>query len=84
MKLGEYLATGNPIVASNIPAHTYWLKEAPISFFEAGDHFSLSEKISESLSAEHQKIESAARRARGEEFSLDTRIRKILSMVDFY
>ena len=81
MKLGEYLATGNPMVVSDIPAHRYWLTNVDVNFFEAGNHLSLSQNISQALSAQHKKIQATSRRSRGEDFSLTSRIQKVLSLM---
>lgn len=45
VKLGEYLATGVPIVASDIPALTRVLAEPTVRFFRADDAASLAQAI---------------------------------------
>lgn len=51
VKLGEYLATGVPIVASNIPALTRVLEEPMVRFFQADDALSLASAIETCLSS---------------------------------
>lgn len=81
MKLGEYLATGNPIVASDIPAHKYWLQDVPVNFFVAGDHAALAHEISKVLQARHKANDAKSRRRAAENFSLENRIRKIMEII---
>lgn len=80
MKLGEYLATGNPIVLSDISAHRYWIGNTPVTLFGPGDGDSLAQSISNVLEKSHSSRDAFKRRELAEDFSLQTRISKILDM----
>lgn len=45
VKLGEYLASGTPIVASRIPALEYWLRNGEVCFVDPDNAVALSEGI---------------------------------------
>ncbi|MEQ9299469.1 MAG: glycosyltransferase family 4 protein [Cyclobacteriaceae bacterium] len=47
IKLAEYLASGTPVISSNIPALRDWLSEEQTLFFEADNPRSLANSISE-------------------------------------
>lgn len=45
VKLGEYLASGTPVVASRIPALEYWLRRDEVRFFTPDDADALAAEI---------------------------------------
>lgn len=49
VKLGEYLASGRPVVASDIPALRDWVDEPAVCWFRADDGASLAEAVSTTL-----------------------------------
>lgn len=63
VKLGEYLASGTPIVASSIPALRDWVDESVVTWFEADDASSLACAIGRVLSRriDRRRVEAALR-----------------------
>ncbi|NIA69075.1 glycosyltransferase family 4 protein [Pelagibius litoralis] len=59
VKLGEYLASGTPVVATRIPALEYWLAEDEVVFVEPDDPASLVRGI-ETLLRDAEKTQSVA------------------------
>jgi len=49
VKLGEYLATGKPIIASDIPGVRRWADESALRFFRASDAESLAAAVAAAL-----------------------------------
>ena len=45
VKLGEYLASTRPVIASDIPALRYWLTDQEAAFFRADDPESLAQTV---------------------------------------
>lgn len=63
VKLGEYLASGSPIVCSDIPALRDWVNDSTVSFFEPDNPLALSNAIEQTLSmhpVERDRMREAA------------------------
>lgn len=66
VKLGEYLASGTPIVATRIPALEHWLKDGEVRFVEPDNAFALVdgiEKVLQSPTGAKEMVESGLRLA---------------------
>jgi glycosyltransferase involved in cell wall biosynthesis len=85
IKLFEYMASGRPIIASNLPSMREILNDTNAVLFTAGDAKELSSAIL-SLLADNRKKESCARSARAdvEEFSWTNRAKRIMDTIDFH
>jgi glycosyltransferase involved in cell wall biosynthesis len=49
LKLGEYLASGTPVVATSIPALRYWLTDEEVEFVEPDDAEAMAKSIMDVL-----------------------------------
>ncbi len=80
VKLGEYLAAGPPIVASDIPALRDWVDERVVRWFEPDSPRSLADTIERAIS--ESAVQRGQRRELGERlaqrFSYPNRARSIL------
>ncbi len=83
MKLGEYLASGTPVIASEIPALRHWLDESTVRFFRPDDAGSLAEAIAEAL---RDAAGSSSRASHGlrwaEDQSFGARAKRILAHLE--
>lgn len=79
VKLGEYLASGTPIVASRIPALTDWLTDEQVRFVEPDDGSALNAGIQALLAdrAHGRRLAERATRA-AESLSYENRAARIL------
>lgn len=80
VKLGEYLASGTPIIASDIPGLKSWVAEPAVRWFVAGDPVSLSDQLRR-LGAASDADRTAARiaaRETAERFCYPRRAEQIL------
>lgn len=80
VKLGEYLASERPIVASRIPGLTTWVNQPAVRWFEPGNDQDLAQAIRDSLSesARDKETRTAAARARARELSYASRAQSML------
>jgi glycosyltransferase involved in cell wall biosynthesis len=82
VKLGEYLASGPPIVASDIPGLRTWVAEPAVTWFRASDPSSLVSSVRAVFrmsAAEHEARRQAASRL-AERFSYTQRARQLLAL----
>ncbi|OGV49408.1 MAG: hypothetical protein A2X49_00595 [Lentisphaerae bacterium GWF2_52_8] len=80
MKLGEYMASGVPIVASDIEALKSWLSGEDAFFFEADKPDSLAKALRQVLSDTEAAARCAEKTlARVKDFSCEARARRILA-----
>lgn len=84
VKLGEYLASERPIVASRIAGLTHWVSEPAVRWFEPDEHESLNQAVDRALaeSPGERSIRIAAARARATELSYPCRARAMLDAAD--
>lgn len=83
VKMGEYLASGVPIIASGIPALRDFLTHDEVMFVRPDDPFDLARAVKAILvspGAKEKMIKAARRRA--EELSYNHRARKVLRHVN--
>lgn len=73
VKLGEYLASGNPVVATRIPALEYWLRNDEVLFVPPDDGNALASGIRHLLENIKHAVEIANR---GSRFALNLSYRK--------
>jgi len=79
VKLGEYLASGTPVVATSIPALKDWLTDKVVKFVPPDDPQALAESIKALLdSPDYCKSISRSAKARAADFSITERVGKIL------
>jgi glycosyltransferase involved in cell wall biosynthesis len=83
VKLGEYLASGKPVVASRIPGLTTWVQEPAVRWFRPDDAADLARAIGEALSeSERTRVARiAAATELAERFSYPRRADAILEAV---
>ena len=82
MKLFEYMASGRPIVASDVPALREVLDESSAFFFKPDDEKSLANTIQEVLSKYSQALEVANKaKLDVQNYSWDKRAEKILKFL---
>jgi len=79
VKLGEYLASGVPIVASAIPALRDWVDESVVTWFEPDDAGSLATALESVLRAGPDEAGRARRAALAREFSYERRASTLLA-----
>lgn len=81
MKLGEYLASSTPVVATRIPALQYWLKETEVKFVQPDDPVSMANGLRAVLNDQHY-AESLKRNgcALAQSLSYEVRCKKILDL----
>ncbi|MEI7657639.1 MAG: glycosyltransferase family 4 protein [Phycisphaerae bacterium] len=84
VKLGEYLASGTPVVASGIRALRRWVKDDHVRWFTPDDASSMVEAVRAAL---RESPEAAARRAAAcaalaRTYSYSTRATRILATLD--
>lgn len=82
VKLGEYLASGRPIVASDIPGLKSWASEPAVRWFRASDPADLVRNVQASVTmtlSDHLMQRMAASRL-AERFSYMHRARRMLSL----
>lgn len=81
VKLGEYLASGTPIVASDIPALRDWIEEAGVvEWFEPDDGASLAAAIRRALEGRCRQERRARAHALASRFSYANRAAALLAM----
>ena len=78
VKLGEYLASERPIVATDIPALRHWLSEDEVRFCPPDDGAALAQAVRAILA---QPPDPAKARAKAESFSYANRAKALLSRV---
>lgn len=80
VKLGEYLASERPIVASHIPGLTSWVQEPAVRWFKPGDDADLAHAILASLNepATASHARTLAARNRAKELSYSARAQSML------
>jgi glycosyltransferase involved in cell wall biosynthesis len=79
VKLGEYLASGTPVVATRIPALQYWLAEDEVVFVEPDDPQSLVRGIEALLrDAERARAVAGAGARAAEKLSYQARCQRII------
>jgi glycosyltransferase involved in cell wall biosynthesis len=81
VKLGEYLAAGPMIIASDIPGLRAWVSEPEVRWFRAGDAAGLAGGLDAAVaeSLEHRASRRVAARARAEMYCYPARARAILA-----
>lgn len=81
VKLSEYLATGKPIVAANVPGVARWVDEDVVHFFRPDDARSLAEAVRTALGQSDDAASRRSRRARllADRYSYTNRATQILS-----
>jgi len=81
VKLGEYLASERPIVASRIPGLTSWVDEPAVRWFAPGNDDDLARAIHASLdeSPQHSAFRSVAARTRAKQLSYASRAQSMLA-----
>ena len=79
VKLGEYLASGSPVIASHIPALRYWLSGDTARFFAADDATELSNAIREVINGGRQEQDRCRSRFKlAHIYSYENRARSII------
>lgn len=80
VKLGEYLASGVPVVASDIPGLRAWVDQPEVTWFRAGDAESLASALRDVRheSAQARAVRRLAARRRAEAYCYPERARRIL------
>lgn len=78
VKLGEYLASGVPVVASSIPALTDWLDETECVFFTPDNPQSLTHAITKALDKSIAARLSLKGVKKAEEWTYSNRAKRIL------
>lgn len=79
MKLGEYLASGTPVVATSIPALRNWVSDIDVVFAKPDDARSLAEAVKRVINDEDYAASlSASGKMKAEEFSFVQRATSIL------
>jgi glycosyltransferase involved in cell wall biosynthesis len=80
VKLGEYLAAGPMIIASDIPGLRAWVGEPEVRWFVAGDAAGLAEGLDAAAeeTAEHRASRRVTARERAERYCYPARAREIL------
>lgn len=84
VKLGEYLASGTPVIVSGIPALQDWLTDKEVTFFTPDSAVSMSEAIQnvlQNIESTQQKVVQGFKLA--ESFSYRTRAQTILEKCGF-
>ncbi|MHB8710415.1 MAG: glycosyltransferase family 4 protein [Minisyncoccota bacterium] len=82
MKLFEYMASGVPIIASNLPSIREILDDSLAYFFTPDDHESLCSTIGKVLGEyEEAKKKGASARAAAEKYSWQKRVQSILDFI---
>ena len=82
VKLGEYLASRSPIVASSIPALQDWVDASIVRWFDPDDGASLAEAIGSTLGEDRASVERRTARgaALAERLSYPNRARRLMSI----
>ncbi len=84
VKLGEYLASGTPIVVSQIPAMEDWLTEKEVMFFQPDSAESMAKAIHTTLNETSQtQLRTQAGLKLAQTFSYRQRAQTILEMCGF-
>lgn len=84
VKLGEYLASGTPVVASGIRALRRWVTDEHVRWFTPDDASSMVEAVRAALreSPEHAARRTAACASLARAYSYSTRAMRILATLD--
>lgn len=85
VKLGEYLASGTPIVATSIPALRQWLTDEEVEFVPPDNSVALAQGIQRLLHNEKRArllVQAGIRKA--QEWSYERRAKKILELAISY
>lgn len=82
VKLGEYLASGTPTIATSIPALRQWLTDEEVEFVPPDDSVSLAQGIQKILgnSKRAQSLSKAAPQ-KARQWAYENRAKKIVEMV---
>ena len=84
VKLGEYLASGTPVIATEIPALQDWLSDEQVTFIEPDSSSAMAQAIKSVLSnPEEAKQKSERGLQLAHEFSYRTRAETILKKCGF-
>lgn len=81
IKLFEYMSSGKPVVASNLPSILSIVDEKCVTFFEPGDYKQLSQVIRQVLIDPHSATKSARAREFVEQYSWRSRASRIVGLV---
>ncbi len=79
LKLFEYLAVGNPVVASDVPAIREFVGEKEVVFFKPDDARSLADAVVETESRKEELSENAKKISKN--FSWEKRSEKIINFI---
>ncbi len=83
IKLFEYMASGRPIIISDLPAMREVLDDTTATFFRAGDSTDLSEKIAQALQTPDALLEMAKKASTlSIEYSWEKRAESIIFILD--
>lgn len=83
VKLGEYLSSGSPVVASSIPALRDWVSDEEVAFFKADDPDDLLKRVKEVM-ASHLYRKKLTQNAEdlAKKWSYRERAYKVLSLIN--
>jgi glycosyltransferase involved in cell wall biosynthesis len=84
VKLGEYLASGTPIVASDIPALRLWIDVSTCRWFKADDGGDLARAIEATLaqSPADRSRQATTAAAKARQFSYARRAERLLALAE--
>lgn len=81
LKLFTYMASGKPIVISDLPSIREVVTDREVFFVEPDNAHALAEGVLQALTAPDAFVRAAAARAKVVEYTWDTRVRRILAYI---
>jgi glycosyltransferase involved in cell wall biosynthesis len=85
VKLGEYLASGTPTIATSIPALRQWLTAEEVEFVPPDDSVSLAQGIQKILSdSKLARLLSKAGPQKAQQWAYEIRAKRIMKMVKLH